>query len=90
MRRHKLHLDALAVESMDAGAAPEGLGTVHAASGLNTCMTCPNHYTDDGYNTCHYQTCGYGTDAVPMNTCNATCSPMTVTSPTTKGPAEPT
>ena len=68
MKKLKLDVDALAVESFDTRAAESGAGTVHGhISYPNGCHTPPDSYPE----TCDYATCAGNTC---WQSCNGTCN----------------
>ena len=78
MRKLRLHLDELAVESFDTAKTPaDARGTVHANSAYNTCQwscQCETTHEPTGYGqeTCDgYQTCGVwgGYGNIPEQIC---------------------
>jgi hypothetical protein len=78
MKKLKLAIDGLMVESFEVGAATEVKGTVHAHVTALGCNTGPNQ-TCGNFLTCAYPTCATETwafdctDRYTCGTCDATC-----------------
>lgn len=57
MRKLKLQMDHLRVESFSVDQVPSGAGTVHGATGPNTCATCVQYTGCRADNNTCYDTC---------------------------------
>src|SRR5688572_26990042 len=81
MKKLRLELDALEVESFDVARTEPSTGTVHGHATATQCNTSPDR-TCAGYQTCDYKSCdgwcsvGGCTD---YGTCDATCIHCTQT-----------
>jgi hypothetical protein len=76
MKKMKLNLEQLAVDSFDTSAAPQPRGTVFGEEYTNlTHCSCPGHPSCDGYDTCQGSpSCdGVCTYTQGNDTCDITC-----------------
>ncbi|HYR09771.1 MAG TPA: hypothetical protein VEQ60_18490 [Longimicrobium sp.] len=75
MKKMKLELEQLAVDSFDTSAAPERRGTVYGRQVTDfTHCTCPGHPSCDGYDTCQGPTCdAFCTYTQGDPSCDITC-----------------